>query len=69
MNATTHILGDGNGCVLCGELIPMDDLKRRTWKPGYRIGLLTSPASNPVSYWVGDHDTNEPCKSPTRTAE
>lgn len=69
MNAITHVLGDGNFCCLCGERIPLDEVKRREWKPGYRIGLLTSPAANPVSYWTGDHDTNRLCNSPTVTAE
>jgi len=69
MNALTHILGDGNFCCVCGEQIPMDNYQRRTWRPGHKIGLITSPAAKPVSYAVGQHDTNEPCGSATTTAE
>ena len=66
MNAITHILGDGNGCVLCGELIPLDEAKRKTWRTGDRIGLITSKWANPVSYIVGDNDCNLPCRPLSR---
>jgi hypothetical protein len=61
MNSLTHTLGEGSFCSVCDIFIPMTEDQMLQWKPGNRIGLITSPHSEDVSYRVGVHDSNEPC--------
>ncbi len=62
MTSITHVLSEtGDSCALCGAEIPPNEAQQPLWQTGDKIGVIHAFGTNPVSYQVGIHDSNEKC--------